>query len=74
MPPPRRRTEMPQPAQAEKSVSLWSILKECVGKVRTRSSQQPLPDITCSNCLHDGAVPAQQPCVCWPAAADPSCF
>lgn len=32
MPPPKRRTEMPKPAQQEKSVSLWSIIKECVGK------------------------------------------
>lgn len=27
---------MPRPAQAEKSVSLWSIIKECVGKDLSR--------------------------------------
>ncbi|KAK9801882.1 hypothetical protein WJX73_007191 [Symbiochloris irregularis] len=31
-PAPKRRTVMPKPQQQEKSVSLWSIIKECVGK------------------------------------------
>lgn len=35
-PAPQRRTSMPRPAQAEKSVSLWSIIKECVGKDLSR--------------------------------------
>ncbi len=35
-PPPKRRDRLPKPAQAEKSVSLWSILKEVVGKDLTR--------------------------------------
>ena len=33
MPPPHRREGLPKPAQNEKSVSLWSILKDVVGKV-----------------------------------------
>lgn len=35
-PAPPRRTSLPKPAQAEKSVSLWSIIKECVGKDLSR--------------------------------------
>mmetsp|Transcript_19049 Transcript_19049/g.57551 ORF Transcript_19049/g.57551 Transcript_19049/m.57551 type:complete len:776 (+) Transcript_19049:336-2663(+) len=35
-PPPQRRDRLPKPQQAEKSVSLWSILKEVVGKDLTR--------------------------------------
>ena len=31
-PPPRRRERLPPPKQKEKSVSLWAILKEVVGK------------------------------------------
>lgn len=31
-----RRTELPKPAQAEKSISLWSLIKEMVGKDLTR--------------------------------------
>lgn len=34
--PPERRAGLPKPAQAEKSVSLWSIIKECVGKDLSR--------------------------------------
>jgi hypothetical protein len=32
-PPPQRRIRLPKPAQQEKSVSLWSILKVCRTKV-----------------------------------------
>lgn len=35
-PPPKRRDRMPQPAQTEKSYSLWSIIKECIGKDLSR--------------------------------------
>ena len=35
-PPPVRRTALPKPAQPEKSVSLWSLIKEMVGKDLTR--------------------------------------
>ena len=35
-PPPQRRERLPTPKQHEKSVSLWSILKECVGKDLSR--------------------------------------
>lgn len=35
-PPPQRRNRLPKPKQAEKSVSLWSILKEVVGKDLTK--------------------------------------
>lgn len=31
-PPPKRRDAMPKPKQAEKSHTLWSIIKECIGK------------------------------------------
>lgn len=34
--PEHRRTSLPKPAQAEKSVSLWSIIKDVVGKDLTR--------------------------------------
>lgn len=34
--PPQRRTRLPPPAQKERSVSLWSLIKEMVGKVRDR--------------------------------------
>lgn len=36
LPAPVRRDRLPPPAQQEKSVSLWSIIKECVGKDLTR--------------------------------------
>ncbi|CAL8470152.1 g9694 [Coccomyxa elongata] len=36
LPPPPRRDRLPPPAQQEKSVSLWSIIKECVGKDLSR--------------------------------------
>lgn len=36
LPPPARRDRLPPPAQQEKSVSLWSIIKECVGKDLSR--------------------------------------
>lgn len=35
-PPPPRREALPPPKQQEKSVSLWSILKECIGKDLSR--------------------------------------
>lgn len=35
-PPPKRRTRMPRPEQQEKSVSLWSLIKDMVGKDLTR--------------------------------------
>lgn len=35
-PPPPRRETLPSPKQQEKSVSLWSILKECIGKDLSR--------------------------------------
>ncbi|KAL3144723.1 hypothetical protein ABBQ38_001846 [Trebouxia sp. C0009 RCD-2024] len=35
-PPPPRRDSLPTPKQQEKSVSLWSILKECIGKDLSR--------------------------------------
>ena len=35
-PPPQRRETLPPPKQQEKSVSLWSILKECIGKDLSR--------------------------------------
>ncbi|KAL4420270.1 hypothetical protein ABPG77_005610 [Micractinium sp. CCAP 211/92] len=35
-PPPRRRDRLPKPQQAEKSVSLWSLIKDMVGKDLTR--------------------------------------
>ena len=35
-PPPPRRETLPPPKQQEKSVSLWSILKECIGKDLSR--------------------------------------
>ena len=35
-PAPPRRTSLPKPRKAEKSVSLWSIIKECVGKDLSR--------------------------------------
>ena len=34
--PSQRRSSLPKPAQAEKSVSLWSIIKDVVGKDLTR--------------------------------------
>ena len=34
--PPPRRERLPTPKQREKSVSLWSIIKECVGKDLSR--------------------------------------
>lgn len=34
--PPRRRDRLPKPQQAEKSVSLWSLIKDMVGKDLTR--------------------------------------
>ncbi|KAK9809121.1 hypothetical protein WJX72_009685 [[Myrmecia] bisecta] len=36
LPAPPRRTRLPSPQQQEKSVSLWSIIKECVGKDLTK--------------------------------------
>lgn len=36
LPPPPRRERLPMPKQREKSVSLWSIIKECVGKDLSR--------------------------------------
>ena len=36
LPPPPRRDRLPAPKQREKSVSLWSIIKECVGKDLSR--------------------------------------
>ena len=36
LPPPPRRERLPPPKQREKSVSLWSIIKECVGKDLSR--------------------------------------
>ena len=36
LPPPPRRDRLPKPQQVEKSVGLWSIIKECVGKDLTR--------------------------------------
>ena len=36
LPPPPRRERLPSPKQREKSVSLWSIIKECVGKDLSR--------------------------------------
>lgn len=36
LPPPPRRERLPAPKQREKSVSLWSIIKECVGKDLSR--------------------------------------
>ncbi len=36
LPPPVRRDRLPKPQQVEKSVGLWSIIKECVGKDLTR--------------------------------------
>lgn len=36
LPAPARRDRLPKPAQKEKSVSLWSLIKECVGKDLTR--------------------------------------
>jgi len=36
IPPYRRRTALPEPEQREASVSLWSIIRECVGKDLTR--------------------------------------
>ena len=36
LPPPPRRERLPTPKQREKSVSLWSIIKECVGKDLSR--------------------------------------
>ncbi|KAK9834197.1 hypothetical protein WJX81_007601 [Elliptochloris bilobata] len=36
MPPPKRRERLPPPAQQERSVSLWAIIRECVGKDLTR--------------------------------------
>lgn len=35
-PPPKRRERLPRPQQREKSVSLWSLIKEMVGKDLTR--------------------------------------
>ena len=31
-----RRAKLPEPAETQKSVSLWSIIKECIGKDLTR--------------------------------------
>lgn len=36
LPPPQRRERLPPPKQREKSISLWSIIKECVGKDLSR--------------------------------------
>ena len=36
LPPPPRRERLPAPKQHEKSVSLWAIIKECVGKDLSR--------------------------------------
>ena len=36
LPPPPRRQHLPKPVEREKSLSLWSIIKECVGKDLTR--------------------------------------
>jgi len=36
LPPPPRRDRLPTPKEREKSVSLWSIIKECVGKDLSR--------------------------------------
>jgi hypothetical protein len=36
LPGPARRTSLPEPMQQEKSVSLWAIIKECVGKDLSR--------------------------------------
>lgn len=33
LPPPKRRTHLPDPKQTERSVSLWAIIKDVVGKV-----------------------------------------
>mmetsp|Transcript_31862 Transcript_31862/g.90503 ORF Transcript_31862/g.90503 Transcript_31862/m.90503 type:complete len:788 (+) Transcript_31862:469-2832(+) len=33
---PTRRTQLPVPAEKEKSVSLWSIIRDCIGKDLTR--------------------------------------
>ncbi len=35
-PPPPRRSRLPPPKQQEKSVSLWSLIKDMVGKDLTR--------------------------------------
>lgn len=35
-PPPQRRARLPRPAQQEKSVSLWTLIKDMVGKDLTR--------------------------------------
>ena len=35
-PPPTRRDHMPQPKQVEKQYSLWSIIKECIGRDLSR--------------------------------------
>ena len=35
-PPPPRRDRLPPPAQAERTYSLWSLIKECVGRDLTR--------------------------------------
>ena len=35
-PPPKRRERLPKPAQQEKSVSLWTLIKDMVGKDLTR--------------------------------------
>jgi hypothetical protein len=35
-PPPKRRLRLPRPAQQEKSVSLWTLIKDMVGKDLTR--------------------------------------
>ena len=34
--PPKRRDHMPKPKQAEKQYSLWSIIKECIGRDLSR--------------------------------------
>ena len=36
LPPPKRRDHMPKPKQAEKVFSLWSIIKECIGRDLSR--------------------------------------
>ena len=34
--PPKRRNRMPEPKQPEKQYSLWSIIKECIGRDLSR--------------------------------------
>lgn len=35
-PPPKKRDRLPKPKEKEKVVSLWSIIKSCVGKDLTK--------------------------------------